>query len=263
MKFRKNKLRASNLPTSGRKSHKKLWISLSVFGVILLLPVLLLGWMGLVPGLSNLMGAANPKDLGVRYGQTNVNTYKQKTSLRFIDYSLAPTNPANPNEKQLLTNLISVSQLNLTQEEVTAAISSNNWSWMPANRVQARFSDNIIEVSGSLDVDKIENFRQYISGNNSLDSDATNAINWAKRLRNNAPVYIKANVNIVNNNLTFTLLQAQIGRLNIPLGSLGADLKNGTSAKINSQYFSSTSTKLIPGNLEFTGTYPTTIYVKP
>ncbi len=262
MKFRKQKLHQSNLQGT-KKSHKKLWVSLSILGVILIMPLLLLGWMGLVPGLSNLMGAASPKDLGVRYGQTNINAYKQKTNLRFLDYGLAPSNPANPSEKSLLTNPTTVDQLNLTQEEVTAAINSNKWSWMPANNVQVKFTNGIIEVSGSLDVNKIENFRQYISGGKPLNSDATNAINWAKRLRNNAPVYIKASSNIADNNITFSLLQAQIGRLNIPLGSLGADLRNGTTSQISSPYFSSTSAKLLPGKIEFSGTYPTTIYVKP
>lgn len=261
MKFRKTKIHSSDL-ASGHKSHKKLWVSLSVFTVILLLPVLLLGWMGLVPGLSNLMGSANPKDLGVRYSQSDVTTYKQKTSIQFKDYTMAPVNPNNPTEKLLLANPTSVPQLNLSQEEIMAMINFNNWSWMPVENIQVRLTEGIVEISGSLNVDRIEEFREYISGGGNLDPDATNAINWAKRLRNNAPIYIKANASISNNVLSFTLLQAQIGRLSIPLGNIGDDLSSGTTANINSDHFSASSAKLTSGTLQFSGTYPATIYIK-
>lgn len=262
MKLNSLKLHRSNYD-SGRKSYKKLWILLIIFIVILMIPLLLLGYMGLIPGLSNLMGTANPRDLGVRYSQNDVVTYKQKTSIQFKDYSDAPADPKNPAEKAVVSDVISVSEVNLTQEEITALLSTNTYSWMPVKDIQVRLTDNTIELSGSLNIDKIEEFNQYISGNNTASQDINSALAWAKRLRNKAPVYIKANASIIDNKLSFKLLDAEIGRLSIPLGSTGDDLSSGrATGNTASQFFSAKSAKLTDGSLKFQGTYPTIIYLK-
>lgn len=257
------KLRASNLNTD-HKSRKTFWVLLTIFIVILMIPILLLGYMGLVPVLSNLMGTANPRDLGVKYSQSDVDTYKKKTSLQFKDYSEAPYDPFNNNQKTALASPLSVSGVNLTQQEITALLNTNTYSWMPVDNIQVKLTDNTIELSGSLNIDKIEEFNQYISEDNTAGQDINSALAWVKRLRNKAPVYVKANVSIIDNKLSFKLLDAEIGRLNIPLGSTGEDLSSGsTTVNTDSQYFSAKSAKLNNGNLEFQGTYPTVIYLKP
>lgn len=264
MKLKQSGANTSALKNSyGHKSHKLLWVIIVIIVIFLALPVLVAGWLGFVPGLSNLMGSADPKDLGVRYSQQDVDSYKQKTTIAIKDYSLAPQDPKNPAEKSVLANPKSVNEMNLTQEEITAAINSTGWTWMPVENTQVRITDGTIEISGKLNLDRIDEFSQYISDSGNNDQDVKNSINWAKRLTNNAPVYAKANAIITNNVLSFKLLEAQIGRLDIPLGKVGNELSNGgTQAIINADNFSVNSAELLDNNLLFTGVYPATIYLK-
>jgi hypothetical protein len=246
--------------TGLKRSKRKKWIIISIIIVLVLLPVLWAGWLGIVPGLSSIMGARNPKDLGVRYDIQDVESYKKKTSIVFKDYDVAPPNPLRPTEKSVLDSPVT-SNLNLSQEELTAAINSLGWDWLPIEKMQVRLSQDIIELSGILNTDNIQEFQQKISGGN-VTGDVKNAISWAKRLGDGAPVYAIGSASIKNNQLSFRLLQAEIGRFKIPLGKTGSDLSKGTKANIHADNLNIINAELKQGVLAFDGTYPSVIYVE-
>jgi hypothetical protein len=244
-------------------NHKKLFAIIgSLCLILIVMPMLLLGWLGFVPGLSSVMGASNPRDLGVRYSNADYTAYKQKVGVQFKKYSDAPTNPYNKNQKILLTKPKTVKNIDLTQEELTAAVNSIGWDWLPMQKIQVKLDNGTIELSGKLDSSRLEKFRKYMNDNNKNNSDINGAISWAKRFSNNAPFYIKATSSTDNNVVKFQLIQAQIGRMNIPLGRIDKSLKQQTSTKFYTDNFKAKSAKIKSGKIEFTGTYPSVIYIK-
>lgn len=245
------------------KKHHKILIALaSVFAVIIITPILALGWLGFVPGLSSLMGSSKPKDLGVKYTPSDYSSYQQKTNFSFKEYNLAPLNPNNPTEKQLLTQPITTNKTVISQSELTSALNSLDLPWLPAKNFQAKINDGSLEISGLLDSSNLNNLNNYLKENRVNSADTDNTLAWAKRFRASAPIYLKANASIDNNVLTFELVSAQLGRLNIPLGEISKDLKTKSTAQINADNFNAQSVKLTPGQLEFIGTYPSVIYIK-
>lgn len=258
-------MQPANINIFEKPSHKKrniLIIVATIFVIIVLIPILILGWMGLVPGLSDLMGSSKPKDLGVHYNQTDYNSYKQKTNIELKPYNLAPVSVFNSNEKTLLASPVKTNILTLSESELTAALNNLGLYWLPVKNIQTKINEGSLEISGSLDSSKINSFKTYLNRNGNINSDASNSIDWARRFSNDAPIYLKASASITDNILKFNLDQAQIGRLNIPLGELGQSLADSPYINVGAINFDAKQVKLTNGRLEFIGTYPSVIYIK-
>jgi len=245
------------------KKHRVLQAFAIVFGALFLLVVLIAGWLGFVPGLSNLMGARTPKDLGVRWTEADFESYKAKTATTFYDFATAPDNPEKPGKKTVFADPKTVQDLGLTQEEITAAINNLGWSWLPAENVQVRLSEGTVEVSGNLKLDHVEEFVSFIGGVGYSDGDVSKAADYGRKLVQGGAFYAKGNTNVTNNQLSFDLQKIQIGRLSVPIDTASNVIYTGGSNGINNaQYLDVQSATVGDGALNFTGTYPTTIYVK-
>lgn len=246
-----------------KRGHKKLFITLGILGIIILIPVLLAGWFGFVPGISTLMGAGKAKDLGVRYTAADFTSYQQKTGVVFNDFANAPANPNKPGKFIVFADPKTVQDISVTQSELTAAINNANWLWMPLTNTQVRLGDGTVEVSGNLNIDYITNFIGFIGGVSYNQADVQKAVDLGKKLVGNAPVYIKANASVTNNQVTLNLTEAKIGRYNVPLDIANKVLSSGTNNAIkNTAGLNAVSAQPKSGALVFTGTYPTTVYVK-
>lgn len=247
-----------------KKSHKKaIWITLSVLALILVLPLLVAGWFGFVPGLSGIMGASKPRDLGVVYTEADYASFQQKAGVTFNDFATAPDNPDSPGKKVIFSGTKNEDSLSLTQEEITAAVNSANWLWMPINDTQVRLTGNTVEVSGSLNVAYMDQFISFIGGVGYSQESVNEAVSWGKRFVNNAPVYIKANASISDNQLSFQLQEVQVGRFNVPQDIASRVLGTGSSNAItNTPNLDIKSATITDGAINFVGTHPTIVYVK-
>lgn len=246
-----------------KKSHKKRNIILLIISTIFLVPIFIAGWLGFVPGLSTLLGANKPRDLGVKYTEADFESYKQKTGIEFSDFATAPTNPDNPSKKIVFANPKTVKDLQLTQEELTAAINMSGWLWMPIKNAQVRLGDGTVEVSGNLNVQYIDEFTKFIGGVGYSESDVASAVSWGSKFANNAAIYFKVDANVVNDSLSLDLDKIKIGRFSVPMDIADRVLTTGTSnAIINADNLVATSAQPVSGALLFSGTYPTTIYTK-
>jgi hypothetical protein len=233
-----------------------------VFLVIFLLAILLAGLLGFVPGLSDLLGANKPRDLGVQYTAADFASYKQKTGVVFDDYANAPNSIDNPGEKTFFTDPTDVTNLIITQEEVTAAINDTDWAWMPLKNTQVKLSDNTIEISGNLNLNHIKDFINSIGGVGYSQKDIDKALSLVGGLLNNAPIYIKANLSIINNQLSLKVQDVSVGRFDIPKNIAGKILATVTTNIISHvDNLEIKSETLKNGSLLFSGTYPKTIYV--
>jgi hypothetical protein len=241
---------------------KKVWIPSSIVLVALVIPLLVLGWMGLVPGLSNLMGSASQRNLGVSFTQQSLASFEQKTPLAFKDYTLAPVSLVNASERQALTQPVNVQGVTLSQAEVTAMLNSYHWSWLPISNPQVRFTNGTVEISGLLRTDHLNAFESYLANGQSLNPKTVRLINWLSHFRNNVPVYVKAQTFSADNFVSFKLKQAQIGRFNVPMSLLGPSAGQTTGADITTDNLQIQQAYITSGELHFSGTYPSVIYVQ-
>jgi hypothetical protein len=252
--------------TVAKKSHKKRNILIAVGIVFLLIfttPIFIAGYFGFVPILSTIMGANNAKDLGVTYTQQDYVNYLAKTKTNLQNFSDAPANPDNPSKKIVFANPIDVTDMNTTQEELTAAINESEWSWMPIDNAQVKLSNGTVEISGNLKLDNIANFISFIGGVGYSQQDIDTAVGWAKRLLNNAPIYIKADGSVNNNQLTLSVQEVKVGRYTVPNDIAQTVLSTGTQNAISrTPGLYAKEANIIDGGLVFTGSHPTTIYVK-
>ena len=261
-----NQIKRNDEPTQKivlkKKSHKLRTVGI-IFLFIFIIGLLIAGWFGIVPGLSNIMGANKPKDLGIRYTDADYESYKKKTASTFLDLSKAPNSQTRPGEKAIFTNPIAVNGMNVTDEEITALVNNIGWLWMPVSNAQVRFTDNTIEVSGNLNIKYMNEFVKFIGGVGYSESDVSKAVSIVSKITKNVPIYMKANASVSNDSLSFDLKEVKLGRFNAPLKIASEVLSTGTSNAIRlADNLIAQSVKLKNGSLEFSGVYPSTVYVR-
>lgn len=252
--------------TKTKKSHtgRNVFIGLAIGLIIVIgVPVLIAGYFGLVPGVSTLMGATKAKDLGVTYTPQDYQAFLTKTQTNLQNYANAPVSPDNPAKKTVFADPVVVNNQVVSQEELTAAINESGWLWMPIKNAQVKLTDGTVEIAGNLQLDYITQFISYIGGVGYSQSDIDTAVGWGKKLVNNAPIYIKASGSVTNNQLQLSVQEAQIGRYSVPPEIAQQVLSAGTQSAINNTpHLDAQSATLNNGTITFTGTHPSTIYVK-
>lgn len=245
-----------------RNKKRRLWPwVLAVIVVIILIPVVILAFFGLVPGVSSVLGFNKPKDLGVRYTSADYASYQSKTGGQFVDFANAPANPNKAGKKVVFANPKQM-DVKLTQEEITATINSVGWVWMPIKNAQVRMGNGTVEISGNVNASAIPNFVNFIGGVGYSQAVVDQASSWAKIL-GNPPIYIKANATVTNNVLTLQVTEGQVGKFKIPSSIAENVLKTGTTnIKNNAVGYDVQHAAFQDGQLHFVGTSPTTVYVK-
>lgn len=252
--------------TNTTQVKRKKYTALKLFGVIfaslVAIAILALGYFGFVPGISNLLGANKPKDLGVTYTDEDFKNYIAKTNVQFADFAAAPDNPTKPGKKIVFADPKPLNG-NVSQSEITAAINNAGWLWMPLSNTQVRFGDGTVEISGNLNIDYITQFITFIGGVGYEQSEVDQAVSWAGKFVGAAPVYIKANASVANNVPTITVTESRIGRFSIPVDIAQKVLQTGAANAISrTPGLQANSTTFSPGQINYDGTIPTTVYVK-
>ena len=243
------------------KGHPCFWI-LGSLVVVVLIPILALGWLGLVPGVSAMLGANQPRDLGVQYTPSDVTSVERKSGIKFEDVAEAPDHPARPGRKKIFADPKSL-DTNFTQEELSAALNSASLSWLPLTDVQIKLSEHAIEMSGLLSSEAIPGFLKIAADLGLMESDFVRVAGYAEKLADNVPVYIKASGGVENSELHLDVQQFSMGRFNVSPDVLAKITPVGIHKTINSSdSFAIQTATLRNGSLAFTGTLPTTIYAK-
>lgn len=175
--------------------------------VIILVVVIVLGYFGFVPILSDLMGTNRPRDLGMRFSQENFDSAldKSKVEMKALD-------PANP-------KIISYQgshdlKANFTDDELTAHANNKNWVGYPVSDVQVRINDNnTAEVSGVLKLTKIEPFLKALNISQQEFEKALTEYNIPLR---DIPFYAKGYGTAADNKLDVTMTNFELGRIKVP-----------------------------------------------
>ena len=256
----KQEQKESDKADEPKKGRSKLlrWVVMIV-AVLLLVPLLYASWLGFIPGLSNLLGANNPVDLGVTYTEQDLQGFYDKTSQEMLDYANAPVDASG--YKTIFANPEPM-DLQVTQEEITARINNTDWVYMPMDNVQVRLGEgNVIEVSGNVNTDALEGFIPFIGGVGYSQEDIDTGLNWLKRMAGNPAVYISSVGTITNNKLNLTINEVKIGRWGAPLDEASKVLTTATENALRGVVgMDVTSATFGNGYIDFVGEAPTTIY---
>jgi len=226
--------------------------------VVVVIGVLVLGYLGFVPGLSNLMGANKPAKLGGTYTAADYNSAISKSGVQMND-NLA--NTYVPKSQKVYGPAKAVS-MDLTPSEILAVLNTKPMSPnIPFKDYDLRINpDNSVEVSSLLEVEKIANNSQVPQE----VKDALQSINDAGLKE--VPVYMKGDVSVVNGQLNYDAEDIKIGKISIPAGQV-----NDAASQV-SDYFqtltshipelSVTNASIIDGKLHFDGTMPSSVDLK-
>ena len=129
--------------------------------------------------------------------------------------------------------------------------------------MQVKLENGTIEMSGNLNIGHVEDFVRFIGGVGYSDSDVSKAADLGRKLVNGAAFYAKGTASVEADQLTMNLQEIKIGRYSVPLDIAQNVIKTGGSNGIGrTEHLVVDSAQVGAGMLTFSGTYPTTIYVR-
>lgn len=183
-------------------------------GIVLVI-VLILGYFGFIPILSNLMGANNPKDLGITYTQEDIDSVNEKLG---VTYTELP--PDTPDAESLIMSDYRPTSGSFTDNELTALFNEHSelWGNYPMSDIQVKISDDGgVELSGVIEIGRLKGF----ADSKGYDEETRREIRpYLRYITTKPAIYIKGNLSIVDGVVSSDVESFQIGRLTIGSGQL-------------------------------------------
>ncbi|MGQ9682714.1 MAG: hypothetical protein ACUVX9_09280 [Anaerolineae bacterium] len=182
-----------------------------VGGVVLALGLLAWAYAGAVPLLSGLVGAGEPRDLGVRYTAADLQSYEAKMGVRLAP--LAPGLP--PVESRTFTGRAAVAR-SFNSAELTAALNdrAQRWAYAPVRGCQLRLNpDGAIEFSAFLLTERLGAFARASGLPEEVVVGAEQARGY---LGESPPIYVRATGAVSGSQVSFQIEHIEIGRCAVP-----------------------------------------------
>ncbi|BAQ34881.1 hypothetical protein ABFB50_00295 [Dehalococcoides sp. THU3] len=181
--------------------------------LILAAAVLIMGYLGIMPGVSSLMGSDKPRDLGVTATSQDYQTMVSKSGVT-IGTLPSDTPPAD----SIIFSGSRIVNTSYTAEELTAFVNQTNYRYTPVKNFQVRINnDGTVECSGIFDIKVIQDFITAMDGNAEVSEY------WNKYSRyfiSNPAFYVKCTPSMTNNHLSLQLEKFELGRFSIPQAAL-------------------------------------------
>lgn len=185
--------------------------------VIFLTIFYIFGALGYIPGLSKVLGAEKPRDLGITYTEADFATARAKSQLQYIE--LPSTNPPELSIIRAGTRPITTSW---NSAEMTSLLNDRPWKYWPISDVQLRINDDgSVELSGVVDRDILKGYAAAIGVSPEV---ATGVISF---LPPKSAFYIKATTSLKDNKVNnFEIQSVSYGKMIIPVSILLSQNKN-------------------------------------
>ncbi len=185
---------------------KKLLLTIII--ILILVPVITLGMLGFVPGLSSILGTDKPRDLGIKYTQSNLSSIRSRSQVQYLTLpdSNIPSLTRQFSGKRDIT-------ADFTSEEITATINNQPWKYFPYKNIQVKLNaDGSGEISGILIKNKVPGYASAIG-------IPAEAIDFAMKYLPVDPVfYVKGKAALTDNKVSIFEPQSfQIGRVSLPI----------------------------------------------
>ncbi|UCB43908.1 MAG: hypothetical protein JSV77_04485 [Dehalococcoidales bacterium] len=232
------------------------WMGITL-GVLIIIIVLVGGYFGLVPGVSNLFGSHKPKDLGITYTEADRLSGRAKAGWEVIDL------PSDlPPEESFSYSGQNAVDATFSNAELTAW-ANDPWTYFPLSDCQLRVNDdNTVEFSGKLNIGVLRDWIDAMGVADEYSELIDDYLRWF--IWGNPPVYVKLSVNVVNGQiLNPQIHEAKVGRISIP-DSLIQDnlyrLVDYAEWQMNHiPGFSVESLEFVDGGVRFVGTMPAVV----
>ena len=235
-------------------------IATAILAVLVIL-VLILGYYGFVPGVSNIMGSNNPRNLGVSYTDSDLNSANTKTMIIINELS-----DTVPDSDSIAFSQIQETSNTLTSSEVTALMNyhSDEWRNYPVEKIQVRIgSSGDVELSCVIRKDRLKGFADAMGYPEDIRAQVRPYINLVPV---NPALYLEGSVEVDNGVVYLSLSKAELGRLSLPAnylseGSMGLeaffqDILDRPEIGLSNVSFSN-------GDVYFEGIYPHSVSVAP
>lgn len=229
-------------------------------GVIVVL-ALGLGFLGFVPGLSGLLGANKPRDLGVRFSEADLKSYKAK---RMAGVELLPAGlPAVQSIKGAGAVRLDTS---FTDRELTAVAAEREkqWAYWPISDWQIKIHDDgTIESSGLLRLDRAVGYGEAMGFPADVVRQAVQALRVAA---GNPAFYLRGTGSVTDGQVSLHVLQVQIGRLPVPVSVVDDNLAVVTDAVeqiMERTGVQAESVSFSEGQMHFRGALPAERFYSP
>lgn len=171
-----------------------------------------LGYLGVVPILSSVMGSNKPKDLGVTYSEQDLQQAQAKTKVQGETLTQAD----NPTGSGLVYEGTQSAELTLTSQEITALANSSRWKYNPLSQVQVRINeDGSAEASGYLD---FQAARQYAVALGVTSQDIDAALEQYPIPTSKLPFYVKLTGGVSNNDIEMNVMNVKLANIPVPAG---------------------------------------------
>jgi len=192
------------------KGWKKFFIWLgSIIGSVILIILLVAGWFGFVPILSDIMGANSPRDLGIKTTQAD---YAPAIAKSGVTLSQLPAGTLPEQSIQYSGKITTKTEF--TSEDLTAMAAYRNWIYTLTINPQIRINaDGTMESSGNLNLATAEHFAlAYGVAQSQIDQAKT----FLGLIKTNPAYYVKIQGGVANGRFNVDVLEASIGRFNLP-----------------------------------------------
>jgi len=221
-------------------------------GSFVLLVVLVLGYLGFMPGVSALFGSSTPKDLGVTYTAQDFASAHAKMG------SMMQESTATSIKDSIKYSGSKQVSASFTNEELTATANSGKWKYRPVKDVQIKVSPNgTVEVSGKIIKDNIDKVAQVYGY---TDEDIKKGEDIIGFIPGNPTFYAKGKATVTNNQVNMDIEELQIGRIdakNIISESDAQSIINSGISQVPGLNVKSLT--FSDGKMNFDGTVPASI----
>jgi hypothetical protein len=184
-------------------------------GAVLLTVVLILGYLGFVPILSDLMGANRGRDLGVSYTTADYDFARSK-----LGFTLNTSSPDVFPADSITVGGFKPLTATLTSAELTALVNklTDTWKYFPLENVQIRInSDGSLEIQSTLLLNRFEGFAQAIKMSESTLSKIRPVL---AIIQTNPSFYMKCSFTIKDGVAQSTFSQIQIGKVDMGVSDI-------------------------------------------
>jgi len=184
------------------------WFGISI-GIIVVVLVIGLGYLGFIPGVSNLFGSNKPKDLGVTYTVADYTSARNKVG---GNLSVLPST-SDPTQSISFSGSHPV-DVNFTEAEYNAELNNRQWSYYPLENVQVKLhTDGTAELSANIETGKLQGCLEALGAS----QDAlTSVTNYLKYIPTNPAIYMKGSVEIENGEFLNTdMATFKVGNLDL------------------------------------------------
>jgi hypothetical protein len=184
----------------------------TIFGILILLlisgGILIGGYTGKIPALTNVLGINDARDLGIDASNVNVDEVHNRLGTELIKNSTIKNLKGVKMEgkKEIKTSL--------TQEEITALSNNSPYKYNPFKNAQVKINeDGSVEASAIL---KVETIFQLANSMGYSGEEVRKQMEKYNIPIKDIPVYAKATGYVKNNEVTMNISKAKVGRIPLP-----------------------------------------------